>query len=452
MPSIEKSDHSEQLMDRLIQILESGSIEQATNIINDTHPAEIALLLESLLPVDREKIWLLVPVSLMADILIDLKMEVAKQLIELTAKEDLVAAAASLESDDLVDLLHVLPEDIVGKILLTIGPELGGYLESALAYPDDTAGGLMSLEVVTIRKNITLETVWRYLRRRGKMPNSTDTLFVVDQNNKLEGTLPVQVLLTKAPMTKVADLMKTDVVAIPYHESAHNVALLFERRDMLSAPVVSDNGRLLGRITIDDIVDVIRGEADHSLMSMAGLNEDHDMFAPVPVTAKRRSVWLGVNLCTAFLASWVIDQFEVTLGQIVALAVLMPIVASMGGIAGSQTLTLVIRSLALNQIGSSNAFKLLIKEMSVGALNGAIWAVIVAIIAAIWFQSAGIGLILGCAMVVNLIFAALAGALIPIGLQRLGIDPALAGGVLLTTVTDVIGFTAFLGLATIFLL
>lgn len=452
MPAIESTDNNKQLLGQLTECLASGSLDDAKNLLNTVHPAEISLLLESLPPADREKVWPLIPVTHMADILIDLKKEVAKRLIELTSKEDLIAAAASLNSSDLVDLLHVLPEDIVAKFLLTIGPELGGHLEKALAYPVDTAGGLMSLEVVTIRKNITLETVWRYLRRRGNMPKSTDTLYVVDRGNKLEGTLPVQVLLTKAPDTRVVDLMNADVAVIPYQESAHNVALLFERRDMLSAPVVSESGRLLGRITIDDIVDVIRGEADHSLMSMAGLNEEHDMFAPVVMTAKRRSVWLGVNLCTAFLASWVIDQYEVTLDQIVALAVLMPIVASMGGIAGSQTLTLVIRSLALNQIGSSNVYKLISKEMSVGALNGVVWAIVVAIISAIWFQSASIGAILGCAMIVNLVFAALAGAAIPLGLQRLGIDPALAGGVLLTTVTDVIGFTAFLGLATFFLL
>lgn len=452
MPSIETTNQNKQLLEQLTEIQATGSVDDVKCFFNTIYPAEISLLLESLPPVDREKIWPLVPVSIMADILIDLNVEVAKGLIKITNKEDLIAAAASLESDDLVDLLHVLPENVVSKILLTIGPELGGLLESALAYPDDTAGGLMSLEVVTIRKNITLDVVWRYLRKRGDMPKATDTLFVVDRDNKLEGTLPVQVLLTKDPRSRVFELMTTNVAAISYYEPVHNVALLFERRDMISAPVVSDSGRLLGRITIDDVVDVIREEADHSLMSMAGLDEEHDMFAPVKVIAKRRSVWLGVNLCTAFLASWVIGLYEVTLEQIVALAVLMPIVASMGGIAGSQTLTLVIRSLALNQIGSSNAVKLMMKELSVGALNGIVWAVIVAIIAGIWFQSAGIGIILGCAMVINLIFAALAGALIPIALQHVGIDPALAGGVLLTTVTDVIGFMAFLGLATIFLL
>jgi len=246
--------------------------------------------------------------------------------------------------------------------------------------------------------------------------------------------------------------MNTDFEAIPYDLPAAEVALLFEQRDLVSAPVVAENGRLLGRITIDDVVDVIRDEADHSIMSMAGLDEEQDMFAPVVNSAKRRALWLGVNLFTAFLASWVIGWFEATLEQIVALAVLMPVVASMGGIAGSQTLTLVIRGLALRQINNANALNLLHQEIAIGALNGVTWAFVVAIVAGIWFKNASLGMLLGCAMLINLICAALAGAAIPMVLQRMRIDPALAGGVLLTTITDVVGFVAFLGLATVFLL
>ena len=452
MATTEIKDHNKQHLRQIKKLLENGSILDVRDFVRTLYPAEIAHIFESLIPEDRAKVWRVIPAVIMGEILVELNAEVAQGLIAITSKKNLIEAAGSLESDDLVDFLHLLPETLASRILVSIGKEAEGRLESALSYDDDTAGGLMSLDAITIRENVSLEVVGRYLRKRGNIPPATDRLYVVDRDNHLLGGLPVSALLVEDPSSLVSELMDTNVKAIRYHVSAHEVALLFERRDMLSAPIVLDDGRLLGRITIDDVVDVIREEADHSLMSMAGLDEEQDMFAPVIVSAKRRAIWLGINLFTAFLASWVIGLYQATLEQIVALAVLMPIVASMGGIAGSQTLTIVIRGLALDQISESNAGKLLIKELSVGALNGAIWAVIVAIIAGIWFQSAGIGFLLGCAMVINLILAALAGAGIPMVLQRLGIDPALAGGVLLTTITDVVGFMAFLGLATKFLL
>ena len=310
----------------------------------------------------------------------------------------------------------------------------------------------MSLDTLTIRADVDLDVVLRYLRLRGEMPAATDKLLVVDRSDNFLGVLPLAILLTNDPQQTVKQLMLTDVYAIPVEMPSTEVAILFEQRDLLSAPVISETGKLLGRITIDDVVDVIRDEADHSLMSMAGLDEEQDMFAPVMLSAKRRAVWLGVNLCTALLASFAIGLFEATLDKIVALAILMPIVASMGGVAGSQTLTLVIRGLALRQIGETNATSLIIKELAIGLINGILWALVVAVLAGLWFNSANLGYLIGAALVINLVCAALAGATIPLLLQKIGVDPALAGGVLLTTVTDVVGFVAFLGLATMYLL
>jgi magnesium transporter len=309
----------------------------------------------------------------------------------------------------------------------------------------------MNTDTITIRPDISLDVVQRYLRLHGEIPEMTDNLIVVNRESKYLGTIALTDLLVKDPTLTVAEIINRDTDAIPATMPATEVANMFERRDLVSAPVVDDIGLLVGRITIDDVVDVIRDEADHSLMSMAGLNEEDDMFAPVITSSRRRTIWLGLNLITALLASWVIGHFEDTISKLVALAVLMPIVASMGGIAGSQTLTIVIRAIALGKLGSSNARRLLYKELFVGILNGMLWALVVAGIAVLWFQDVQLGAIIGIAMLVNLIVAALAGASIPLGLKKLGVDPALAGGVLLTTVTDVIGFLAFLGLAAAFL-
>jgi magnesium transporter len=452
MSATAQQDNNELLLKRMIELLGKGSLYDIRQFMKELYPAEIALLIESLGPEDRKTIWKVIPPEIMGEILVNLHVEVASGLMAITDWKDLTAAVESLESDDLIDLLHTLPEPLLSKVTDSIGIQERLRLESALSYDDHTAGGLMSLDVLTVRADVSLDVVLRYLRKRGTMPRATDNLIVVDRNDHFQGVLPLAVLLTTNPHVMVSDVMDFSMSGIPYQMPAGEVALLFEQRDMISAPVVAEDGKLLGRITVDDIVDVIREEADHSLMSMAGLDEELDMFAPVVTSAKRRAVWLGVNLLTAFLASWVIGLFEATLDRIVALAVLMPIVASMGGIAGSQTLTLVIRGLALRQISSINAVRLFKKEISVGIVNGALWAIVVACIAGIWFQSAGLGLLLGCAMLINLVCAALAGASIPLILQKMGIDPALAGGVLLTTVTDVIGFMAFLGLATLFLI
>jgi magnesium transporter len=288
---------------------------------------------------------------------------------------------------------------------------------------------------------------------KGEIPKSTDKIIVVDRDDNFKGVLPLTVLLTYDGGERVENLMiKENVDVIQVQMPIEDIALLFEEHNLVSAPVLSESGKLLGRITIDDVVDVIRDESDHSFMSMVGLDEEQDMFAPVLLSAKRRALWLGVNLCTALLASWVIGVFEATVDKIVVLAILMPIVASMGGIAGSQTLTLFIRGLALRQIGRANVNSLVIKELAIGLINGVVWAFFVGCIVSLWFDNINIGILIAVALMINLIFAALAGALIPMLLQRLNIDPALAGGVILTTVTDVLGFFVFLGLATIYLL
>jgi magnesium transporter len=323
-------------------------------------------------------------------------------------------------------------------------------VETVLSYEEDTAGGIMDTDAITVRADLTLDVVMRYLRRHEELPNSTYSLVVVNRKDIYLGLLPISKLLTSDPSMTVRELMDTEAEAIPCDMPDSEVASLFTTYDWVMAPVIDHDGKLVGRVTIDDVVDVIREDADHSLMSMAGLEEDSGTFASIRSTSPRRAIWLGINLLTAIIASSVINLFQDTIDKVVALAVLMPIVASMGGVAGSQTLTVVIRGMALGQIGRSNLSWLLNRECIVGLINGCIWALVMAAVAGLWFEDLLIAGIIAAAMVINLLFAALAGALLPIVLKSLRIDPALAGGVALTTVTDVVGFFAFLGLATYF--
>ncbi|MDX2425993.1 MAG: magnesium transporter [Cycloclasticus sp.] len=432
--------------------LDSGALSQIKLQINELHPAEIANLLESIPPKNRRVVWDLINPELTGEILVEVNDEVRSGLIEHTDDEDLITAVGSLETDDLADIFEDLPHAVLHEVVRSMSNQDRRRLQSVMSYDDDSAGGLMNPDMVTIRPNVNLDVVLRYLRQRGQLPANTDKLFVVDREDRYIGVLSISDLLTSDSKNSVSDTMLTDQKALSPTLSDSEVALFFEDYNLVSAPVVDENNRLLGRITVDDVVDVIRDEADRSLFSMAGLDEDDDMFAPVFRSAKRRAVWLGINLFTAFLAAWVIGLFTATIEQIVALAVLMPIVASMGGIAGSQTLMLVIRGIALNQIGKSNARWLMRKELAVGVLNGVLWASVVAIITGLWFQSSSLGLLIGAAIIINLMVAALAGATIPLTLKRMDIDPAIAGGVVLTTVTDVIGFFTFLGLASVFLI
>ena len=310
----------------------------------------------------------------------------------------------------------------------------------------------MNTDTITIRPDVTLDVVLRYLRLRGEMPDNTDNIIVVDRYNRYIGTLSVTDLLCKEPEQLVSETMIEDDIVIEAKAPAKEVISIFEDRDLVSAPVVDDKNLLLGRITIDDVVDEIREESESTILHMAGLTDEEDVFAPVIPSARRRGIWLGINLITALMAAWVISLFQNTIEQVVALAVLMPIVASMGGIAGMQTLTLVIRGIALGNIRKKNSKSLLIKELMVGVLNSLLWSIIIGTIASYWFENYLIGFVIAFAMISNLVFAAVSGVALPIILKRIGIDPALAGGVLLTTITDVLGFFSFLGLGSLILL
>ncbi|MBI5461317.1 MAG: magnesium transporter [Gammaproteobacteria bacterium] len=439
-------------LEMLSEALASGAAGRVRRLVHNLHPAEIGDLLESLPQGPRVILWELVDPEDHGEVLLHVNDEVRSGLIKEMEPGELVAMTEGLDTDDLADLLADLPGAVIHEVLRAMDLQNRHRLEAVLSYSEDTAGGMMNVDTVTVRADVSLDVVLRYLRLRGDIPDLTDSLMVVNRYDKYLGMLPLTTLLTSDPDMTVAEVMDREIEGIRADLADVDVAKIFQDRDLISAPVVDDNGKLLGRITIDDVVDVITDEADHSLMSMAGLDQEDDIFAPVIHSATRRAVWLGINLVTAFLASWVIGLFAGTLEKVVALAVLMPIVASMGGIAGSQTLTLVIRGIALGKIGKTNARWLLFKELAVGGLNGLLWSVVVMLIAMAWFQSTQIGLIIGAALAINLVCAALAGFSIPLLLQRFGIDPALAGSVLMTTVTDVVGFMAFLGLGTLFLL
>lgn len=448
---MESADNKEFRLQALRTALESGTMRGIHRMINSLHPAEIATLLESLPPARREVVWELVDPEDEGEVLIELNDEVRANLISGMDSEELVAAMEGMELDDLADIMGDLPEAVNRQVLRSLEHQDRDRLRAVLAYPEDTAGGLMNTDAVTVRPDVVLEVVLRYLRARGGVPERTDQLFVVNRNDAYLGSLAISRLLTQDPQRTVAELMDTGVEPISADLPEAEVARLFEDRDLLSAAVVDDTGTLVGRITIDDVVDVIREQGEHSIMRMAGLDEDEDMFAPAVKSARRRAVWLGVNVATAFLAAWVVGLFQATIDQVVVLAVLMPIVASMGGIAGSQTLTLVIRGIALGQIERSNARWLIQKEIAIGLLNGFGMALIVAAAVVIWFRSWQIGGVIAAALVINLLVAALAGVGIPLVLKRLKIDPALAGSVVLIMMTDAIGFLAFLGLGSLFL-
>lgn len=450
-PVTEQPDTTSRL-ESLRAALDTGTMRQVRRQLHALKPGEIADLLESLPPAQREIIWELVDPADGGDVLVELNEEVRTSLMSGMDASELVAATASLDIDDLADLVTDLPEAVNREVLRSLDMSDRLRLQSVMRYDEDSAGGLMNPDMITVRADVTVEVVLRYLRMRGEFPEGTDALFVVDRDGNYKGCLFLTALLTADPERPVGEIMATDIPAIDVHTDAARVATLFEHHDLVSAAVIDDYGRLAGRITVDDVVDVIREQASHSVLSMAGLDEDDDMFAPVGVSARRRAVWLGVNLGTAFLAAWVAGLFEATLESVVMLAILMPIVPSMGGIAGTQTLILITRGIALRQIERSNARWLLAKEFGVALLNGAGWAVIVAAVTIWWFDTWLIGLVIGAALTVNLLCAAISGFTIPLTLKRLGIDPALAGGVVLTTITDVVGLFSFLGFGTLILL
>jgi magnesium transporter len=449
---MEARKHTQANLQLLREQLDSGGLRSARQMIQGLHPAEVAHLLESVPLHERAVLWEMVDPDDEGDILVEVVDEVRDGLIKGMATEELIAATDGMELDDLADLLVDLPEAVTQQVLQSLDGQDRERLRQVLAYDEDCAGGLMNIDVVTVRPDVSLEVVTRYLRARGEMPDGTDSIFVVNRHDKYLGSLYLSRLLTADLDTPVSDVMSSDILPIPAHTPSAEVVWEFEHRDLLSAAVVNEDYRVVGRITVDDVVDEIRDEAEHSLMSAAGLDEEDDMFAPVVKSATRRALWLGVNLCTAFLAAAVVDIFQTTLDKIVLLAVLMPVVPSMGGVAGSQSLTIITRAIALGQIDRSNARRILRKELLVGILNGVGWAVVVSVATYLWFGDWLIGGVVGAAMFINMFVAALAGFVIPLTLKRLNIDPALAGGVVLTTITDVIGYMAFLGLGAAVLL
>ena len=439
-------------LDAITESLNSGAMIKAKLILNGLHPAEIARLLESSPTRQRRLIWEMLDHSNDGEVLLEVGEEVRNNLMESMDEKSLLAATKGLDVDDLADLLDELPDTVVTQALQGMDYQYRTRLETVMNYGEDTAGGLMNTDTVTIRPDVTLDVVLKYLRLREKIPQNTDNIIVVDRYNHYLGILSVTNLLCADPEKTVSDSMNRDYISIKSNALASDVANIFEDRDLVSAPVIDKNNILLGRITIDDVVDVIREESESTVLNMAGLTDEEDIFAPIIPSTRRRAIWLGINLITALIASGVISLFQDTIEKVVALAVLMPIVASMGGIAGSQTLTLVIRGIALGNISSTNSKSLLVKEISVGLLNSFLWASVIGIVSSYWFNNYLIGVVIGIAMIANLVFAALSGVLIPILLKKIGVDPALGGSVILTTITDVIGFFSFLALGTIFLL
>ncbi|MDB4020856.1 magnesium transporter [Litorivicinus sp.] len=438
-------------LERVNLALAQGAIAKAHQLLNEDLTApDISHLLSSVPPKQRTILWNLIEADdLAADVLAYLGEEERSEIISRLEPEELANLIDSFEFDDKVDLLQELPESVIEEVLLSMDSQDRQRVEDVLSYDEDSAGGLMNTDVVTVRPNITIDVVLRYIRRYHELPPMTDNLWVVNRRNEFIGQVPLSTILVSDPSTTVREIMQTELEPLFVDTHENEVVQRFERLDLVSAPVVGMNRKLLGRITIDDVVDVIRASAEHSLMGQAGLDEDDDIFAPVVRTIRRRSVWLGINLMTAFLASAVIGLFEATLEQVLALAILMPVVASMGGIAGNQALTIVIRGMALGRVGSANIRALLSREALVGLSNGLLWSVVIGFIAYLWFDDFTLGYVIGASIIINLLIAALIGTLLPGYLKSMKIDPALAGGVVLTTVTDIVGFFSFLGIATL---
>ena len=416
--------------------LDQGTLRTAHRMVNAMHPADIALLLESLPPAQREIVWEIIDPELEGEVLLELNESVRAGVIHEMETEELVAATEGMEVDDLADLLADLPETVTQQLLHAMDQRDRERLRTVLSFPEDSAGGLMSTDTVSVRADVTIEVVLRYVRMRGELPDRTDSLFVVDRRDKYLGTIPLTRLLTEDPEHHVGDCLDIEAPRIDPATPAHEVSLLFEDRDLVSAAVVSPAGKLLGRVTVDDVVDVIREEAEHSVLSMAGLADEEDVFAAVVPSARRRLVWLGVNILTAFLGAFVVSNFEGTIERVAVLAALLPVVSSMGGIAGTQTVTLLIRGIALGKVEWANARWLLFKEIAVGGLNGMIVALAVGVITILLFGRWQVAAIVAAAMLMNLLAAATVGVVVPLALRRLRIDPALSAGVILTTFTD----------------
>lgn len=447
MPQTFEAQTSNNQLHDINEALGSGQTELAKDMLHQLQPGDLALLLESSRSRNRLDIWQLISPDLYSDVLEELSDDVRNGIIRTMLPENVADALEEMDTDNLVDTLRGLPQEVAQELLAAMEEQDRERAELGLSYGDETAGFIMNTDAITLRPGINVDVILRYLRLKGDMPEHTDTLYVVDRDDKLMGGVALTNLITAAADTPIESLIKNSE-AIPANMMDNEVASLFERYNWLSAPVVDENNKLLGRITIDDVVDIIREDAEHSMMSMAGLDDEEDTFAPVVKSTQRRSIWLGVNLFTALMAAAVSDLFEATLSQLAVLAILNTIVPSMGGVAGNQTLTLVIRGMALGHVNSSNARWLISKELAIGFLNGLIWSVLIASVIAIWKQDFMLGAVIAFAMLINMIAAGVAGASLPLIMRKLKIDPALAGSVILTTITDVVGIFAFLGTAT----
>ena len=452
MAEAARHDKTARQLRLLSDALDSGRLGPVRRMVNTLAPAEIGNLLESL-PLDKRMVvWGLVDAEDDGEVLVHVGDEVRESLIADMDPDEIVAAVEDLDIDDLADLVEDLPEAVTGQILQSMDRENRERLEQALSYDEDTAGRLMNPEVVTVRADTTVDVVLRFLRLRGELPEHTDHLYVVNRRHQLMGWVALQDLVTRDPSTPINELIDDELEALHVDESAEEVARQFSDHDWVSAPVVDDGNILRGRITIDDVVDIIREQAEHQALGAAGLDEEEDLLSPVPRAVRGRAVWLGINLMTAFLAAMVIGRFEGTIQEIVALAVLMPIVAGIGGNAAVQVLTLMVRGLALGQVAASNARILLWKEIRVALINGLMIGGLVGLVALVWFGDWVLSLVIALALVVTLLTSALAGVAVPLLLRRMRVDPAVAGTVVVTAVTDVMGFLSFLGLATLILL
>ncbi|CDL84253.1 magnesium transporter [Xenorhabdus szentirmaii] len=448
-------------VDTLLEQIESSSalnddpllekIEEVSALLLNLHAADIADILEALPYDERLALWKLVDINQRGEVLVEASIPVWDHLIKNMSDVELLRAIGTLHVDEQAYIAEHLPKDTTRRLLTYLEPSQRNRIREVLQYHKDSIGQMMDFEFVTVRGNVTLSTVQRFLRSRGSIPEATDKIFVIDRQNRLQGELSLTTLLINAPDKLVSDVMNTDTVTFSPEQKGEDAASAFERYDLISAAVVDSNGRLMGRLTVEDIVDTLSEETDTNIRRMGGLSREEDVFAPVGQTVKTRWAWLAINLCTAFVASRVIGLFEHTISQLVALATLMPIVAGIGGNTGNQTITMIVRALALHQIQTGSFSYLLLRELGVAFINGIIWGGIMGIITYLLYGELAMGCVMAMAMVLNLLMAALMGVLIPFIMMKLGRDPAIGSSVMITAITDTGGFFIFLGLATLFL-
>ena len=440
----------------LTQLLHDLEKERSIGIrskLSSLSPYEIARLLEAMEPRNRDILWHMIDQEDEGEVLKELVEDIRQNFINEMDTNQIIAATQDLELDDLADILTDLPDQITDEVIRALDRQDQIRLESVISYGEDTAGGLTNPNILSIRRGLNIKGLIRYLRSLEKLPENTNYIYVINRSNEYIGSVKLVDLFTEDADTSIEEIMDSEITPISASSSADQVITTFQNLDLISLPVVDKKNRLLGEITVDDVVDIIQDQANSEIFNMAGLDDEDDIFAPVLISSKRRAVWLGANLFTAFVVASAVSLFQSTIDQIVILAVLMPIVASMGGVAGNQTLILVIRGIAMGKIQRSNALRLLSKEIMVSLVNGFFWAIIVSFFAVLIFQTSWeIGIIVGASMLLNIFASAIAGVTIPFVLKRVGIDPALASGVMMTTLTDVLGFVTFLGLATLFLL